>query len=355
MIKLWQRWDPRLGPAPLRAATRAPAWVIEVVPDLFAPGHEALREQVIQTIAKVYESYTGRWLLRTAHPGEAVAALRALHENDRGGSARSRRAEVPSRVVLAVYAETQAELDARVAELRAPRVMAERLALTDVDGAFALAKKEGAIYSRDDDAEKARAAGPEALSAFLKGRYDYGRRTVCLGPDTGGLALYLSPRSAINVAAALVAPPFDRQHEVDHHPVEWVIVAGQIGPLGKDGSGPWPVHPRWITDIAAAARAAKVPFCVPHLGEWACYDYRLWEGDHTVSAGMSSSNALEHLPTRHVDFDPSWNWGERGWDEDHRDAKPSDAYMQAVGSQLVGRALVGRIFDDWPLRSWCRR
>jgi hypothetical protein len=356
MMKLWQRGDPRIGPAPLRAARRVPRWVIEVLPDVFAPGAEALREQVIQTIAKVYESYTGRWLLRTAHPAEAVSALRALHENDRGGMrSEGARSEVPSRVVLAVYAETQAELDARVAELRAPRVRAERLALTDVEAAYALALKEGAVYKSDTEAEAARNVGPEALAALLSHRYAFGRRTMCIGPDTGGLALYLSPRETIDISRALVPPTYDRNGEVDHHPVEWVIAAGQVGPLGPEGAGPWPMHPQWITDLAVAARDAKVPFCVPHLGEWCCYDYRVWAGDHTVSGGMSSSEALERVPWRSVDFDPSWQWGERGWDRDNPGAKPSAAYMQAVGSKLVGRALCGRTFDEWPDRSWCER
>lgn len=361
-FKLWRRWDPRLGSSPLRTVLWTQRWVIEVVPDVFAPGHEVLRDEVVKTIATVQDSHTGRWLLRTAHPGEAVATLRWLHENDRGNWRRTGD-KVPSRVVLAVYAETQAELDARVAELRAPRVMAERLALTDMDAAVALATKEGALYESPHllaEVAAARGAGPEALAAFLKGRYQYHHRTSCLGPDTGGLALYLSPRERIDVTAAL-APVEGRDRwrsselGVDNRPFDWTVVAGPIGPFGEGDVGPWPVHPRWITDVAVAARAARVPFCVPHIGEWACYDGRWWEGDHTVSGGMSSSDALPcEAPSREVDYDPTWSWGERGWDHDNLSAKPSGAYMQAVGSQLAGRALVGRIFDEWP-KGWVSR
>jgi hypothetical protein len=327
--------------------------VIEVVPDVFAPGAEELREQVFSTIANVRDPSRGRWLLRTAHPSDAVVTFRLLHEH--GRRSYSDRYDVPSRVVLGVYAETQAELDARVAELRAPRVKAEKLALTDPKAAYALALKESAIYQDDNEAMAARDAGPEALAALLDRRYYMFGRTPCIGPDTGGLALYLSPRETIDISKALVAPPFDQDREVDDHPVEWVIAAGQIGPLGPKGAGPWPMHPRWITDLASAARGAKVPFCVPYLGEWGCYDYREWDGDHTISCGMCSSEALARTPTACVNFDPSWQWGVRGWDNDHLEAKPFDAYLQAVGSHLVGRALCGRTFDEWPDRSWCAR
>lgn len=355
-FKFWQRWDPRFGPAPLRAGLRTRRWVIEVIPDIFAPGFEKMRESVIKTIADVEDSHEGRWLLRTAHPGEAVATFRTLHENDR----RSHRSNVPSRIVLAVYAETQAELDARMAELRAPRVMAERLALTDMDAAIALARKECAITDfSQPEVDAARAAGPKVLSAFLKGRYYAGRRTVCLGPDTGGLALYLSPRSPINISAAIVPPPRTVYRsdtptpDVDDHPIEWVIVAGQIGPLGGHKSDPWPIHPRWITDIEVTSRKAKIPFCVPHLGEWACYDSRTWDGDHTVTSGMSSSERMSGPPCQEVDYDEAWAWDQRGWDAEHPFTKPHSAYMQAVGSHLVGRSLLGRMFDEWP--QWTRR
>lgn len=359
-FKLWQRWDPRLGPPPLRAALRFKQWVIEVVPDIFAPGNEALRGKVIHTIAAVKDPYKGRWLLRTAHPGEAVATLRRLHERNEGSIGRTPMSEVPSRVVLAVYAETQAELDARVAELRAPRVMAERLALTDMDAAIALARKEGVISDYNKlEIDAARAVGPDALSPFLRGRYYTGRRTACLGPDSGGLAVYLSPRAPIDISAAIVPPPPKVYRsdmlipDVDDHPIDWVIVAGQIGPLGGHKSDPWPIHPRWITDIEVTSRKAEIPFCVPHLGEWACYDYRSWDGDHTVTSGMSSNVAMKGFPAREVDYDETWAWGQRGWDNEHPFTKPSSAYMQAVGSQLVGRSLLGRVFDEWP--QWIRR
>lgn len=351
-FKLWQRWDPRLGPAPLRAAKRVKQWLIEVVPDVFAPGQEKLREEVLKTIGAVKGSQLGRWLLRTAHPAEAVATLRWLHEV-RGHY--PYREETPNRVVLAVYAETQAELVARVAELRAPRVLAEELALKDVDAALALAKREGAISDLErSEVKEAKAKGPEAVSALLRQSFVYSRRTSCLGPDTGGLALYLSPREPIDVAGVLAPVERGERGWIDsQRAFEWVIVAGQVGPLGKGGIGPWPLHPTWVTNVAVAARAAKTPFCVPYLGEWTGYDSRVWEGDHTVSGGMSSSDAVDGVPGHAVDFDPDWKWGERGWDDNNYHAKPSSAYMEAIGSKLVGRTLVGRTFDEWP--SWYPR
>jgi hypothetical protein len=356
-FKLWQRWDPRLGPAPIRAALRTKRWAIEVVPDIFATGNETLREKVVLTIDKMKDPHVGRWILRTAHPGEAVAMLRDMNDRQYGDNRR----KVPARVVLAVYAETQAELDARVAELRAPRVLAENLALTDMEAAIALARKERAIHKcHDEELAAALAAGPEGLSAFLKEQYRYRDRSKCIGPDSGGLALYLSPREPLDVSAVLAQPEWRKtgfrtiRFDVDDRPFDWLIAAGPIGPMGKDvEQGPWPIHPRWITSLAVAAREVEVPFCVPYLGEWACYDHRSWDGDHTVSAGMSSSDAMPGLYTREVDYDPTWKWGDRGWDVDNISAKPSSAYMQAVGSQLVGRALLGRMFDEWPM--WHRR
>lgn len=378
-FRLWRRWDPRIEAMPLREVMRVNHWLVEVVPDLFEPGHEGMRDAVLRAIGKIEPYTTGRFMLRTAHPGRALKVLRGLADTYQGGGSDSREMrQTPSRCVLAVYAETQAELDARIAELRTPRVLYEQLALTDMDAAIKLALEERAISAsyKDEEWKAAKAQGPAALSKYLKNVYKNHDRSTGFCVDTGGLALYLSPRERIDIRKAMEATiaetaAFNAKYghytyviddEGSHSPpreFEWVVVAGQIGPVGEDyTSGPWPIHPTWITDVSVAAKEHNLPFCVPHLGEWACYDRRFWNGDHTDTYGMNSSDALDggkhgHLPWKDVDYDLSWCLGQRGWDKDNMGAKPSSAYMQAIGSRLVGRALIGRIFDDWP-QGWGR-
>ena len=381
-FRLWRRWDPRLEAMPLQEVQRTNRWCIEIIPDLFELGNEAMREAVFGMIGKIERNYRdrgrGRFLIRTAHPGAAVARFREFRETYGYGTDAAEAKSIPARCILAVYAETQAEFDARVAELRVPRPLYEQIALTDMDAAIALALKERAISARDNSEEwqAAKSKGPAALSSYLKGVY---RRSEAKCTDFGAaeIALYLSPRSKIDVGVGLRATQaetdafhakygqntsFCSDHEGCHSPpknFDWILVAGQIGPIGKDQrTGPWPIHPSWITESAATAKEFKIPFCVPHLGEWACFDHRSWEGDHTDSHGMSSCDSMgergdrDQPPTARVDYDPSWVWGERGWDKEHCGAKPGEAWMQAIGSHHVGRSLLGRVFDEWPRWAW---
>ena len=368
-FKLWRRWDPRLEHMPIREVNRRPRWLIEVTTDLFEHGRETLRDDTLRSIGALEYGQRGRFLLRTAFPGAAVRRFRELADMH---SSYGHKSPIAERCELAVYAETQAELDQRVAELRVPRVLAEQLVLTDVEAGLALAREERAFWDFESHKmEAARAKGVAALAAWIKERYTLGRTRRATGLCVN-IALYLCPRERIDIGTMLQAirtetaacrtrggTYYDGEwHNQPPDPFDWVILAGQIGPIGTKGGGPWPIHPGWITDAAAAARAAEVPFCVPHLGEWACCDAREWKDGHTVSGGMSSSDALggddDGPPCRSVDYDPTWRWGERKWGPENLGAKPSDAYMQAVGSHMVGRALLGRVFDEWP-KNWSAR
>ncbi len=382
-FRLWRRWDPRLEAMPLREVQRTNRWCIEVVPDLFEPGNKPMCDAVLHAIGKSARNYRardrGRFLIRTAHPGAAVARFRELRETYGHGTDAAEAKSIPARCILAVYAETQAELDARTAELRVPRPLYEKIALTDMDAAIVLALKERAISAsyNSEEWQAAKVKGPEALSSYLKGIYRHSDAR-CTDFGAAGIALYLSPRSRIDVGVGLRATraetdafhakygkntSYCSDHEGSHSPpenFEWILVAGKIGPIGKDETtGPWPIHPSWITEVAATAKEFEIPFCVPHLGEWSCFDHRRWAGDHTDSGGMSSCDSMgdrndrDPPPTARVDYDPSWVWGERGWDAEHRGAKPSEAWMQAIGSHHVGRALLGRMFDEWP--GWAGR
>ncbi len=346
-MKLWRRWDPRFERMPLLEVRDASRWLIEIVPDLFEPGAEVLREQVFETIEKVRGQYKGRFMVRTAFPGVAIAALRQISD------AREHR-PVLSRLVLAVYAETQAELDARIEETFAPRVMVEDLALADPDAALALATQEGLLLLDSDRkaAKTARREGAEALAKFLAGKAAWrGRpRSAGIPVDSGGLALYLRPRERIDIWPLALPRIRALRGCYPQETFNWIVLSGAMGPISmkRKPAEPWPMHPHWITEIAATARLAQTPFCIPYLGEWTHYDQRKWVGDSLDGGNMSSNDALEPVPTACVNYDPTWEWMQHGWDGANPGRKPSDAYMHAAGSKLVGRALGGRIFDEWP-------
>ena len=351
-MKIWKRWDPRLGRLPYREVSRVKDWVVEVVPDIFEPGLGELMAKTLGVISALsaddfHGAPRGRVLLRTAHPALAVAELRRLHDEDARlssgyGGAEWRR--LSSRLVLALYAETQAEFDARVVELFMPRVSLGELA-----------KKYIAA---------ARAGGPERVAAFLVEKTKYKRSA---GIPVANLALYLSPREVIDVGtylAAVNAANAKYEGRTSYYPdgrvegpsrtFDWVICAGKIGPIAKRdqeggrGDSPWPMHPQWIANLIDQARAALLPFCLSHLGEWAPVETISWDGDRLITSGSWSGSDVANIPAVSVDYDPTWTWGNRGWNSETPGAKPSAVYMEAVGSALAGRALGGRVFDTWP-------
>lgn len=362
-MKLWKRWDPRTEPMPLREVKVAKRWVIEVVPDIFAPGCEALARRTLKAIGALRyqrQESIGRFLLRSAHPAAAVGEFRRINDHAHGRRGHDSLSEVPSRVVLALYAETQAQFDAGVVALFAPRARCEALALTNPAAGIALALKEGWIFDGsywETARNEAIAKGPEAVVAYLTQAVGH-NRSDGIGVDTGGLALYLSPRERIDIGAYLTAVKVagdtcrtrggtycDNKgwHNVPPRAFDWIVCAGKIGPVPKThyGTGPQPerphpMHPAWLTEIATAAGAAGIPFCLPYLGEWA----------------EESLNV--DVPHEHVDYDPTWTWGERGWDDAHRSAKPHGITMSAVGAEIAGRQSAGQLHDQWP-RHWCER
>ena len=378
-MKLWRRWDPRMGRLPYREVSRVKDWVVEVVPDIFEPGQGKLLARTLAAISALpagdfHGAPRGRVLLRTAHPTLAVAELRRLHDEDARsssgyGGARWRR--LSSRLVLALYAETQAEFDARVVELFAPRVSLGELAKKDPEAALKLAHEERWICDPDDTADywhkdiaAARAGGPERVAAFLVEKTRHKRST---GIPVANLALYLSPREVLDVGTYLAAVNAanakyegrtsyygDGRVEGPSRTFDWMICAGKIGPIAKRdreggrGDSPWPMHPQWIANLIDQARAAILPFCLPHLGEWAPVEDIWWDGDRLVASGSWSGSDVANIPAVSVDYDPAWTWGNRGWNSETPGAKPSAVYMEAIGSALSGRALGGRVFDRWP-------
>jgi hypothetical protein len=371
-MKVWRRWHPLFGTigGVLREAQLGESWIVEVMVDLFAPTKAAdvTRRAFFEAIGDLPES-NGRFLLKTAHPGRAAKVLRHLSDEGYSRSRTVRNALL--KVVLAVYAETQAEFDARTEELFAPRVRAVDLAKADPEAALALAEEEGALSTFDDSLKRAKAAlklrGPERVTALvevLRERYDRLslRWSEGILPDHGGVALYLAPREPI-----LIGPTLLQRGAKGVWPERnyaWVVCAGPIGPVsgplpGDPGAhglalgSAWPVHPGWVLDVAVACDVADVPLCVPHLGEWVVTgDVRVEDGvfrQHSWSRGDN----LEGVPTMEVYRDglqtPERDRHAYGYDhEDH-----SNVAMQAVGSAVVGRALCGHVFDDWP--SWGRR
>lgn len=376
-MKLWKRWDPRLGRLPYREVSRVKDWVVEVVPDIFEPGRGELLAKTFAAISALpvgdfHGAPRGRVLLRTAHPALAVAELRRLHDEEArlsSGYAGAKWRRLSSRLVLALYAETQAEFDARVVKLFAPRVSLGELAKKDPEAALKLAHEEHWISDPNDtkdywhkDIAAARAGGPERVAAFLVEKTRYKRSTDI---PVANLALYLSPREVLDVGTYLAAMNAanakyegrtsyydDGRVEGPSRTFDWMICAGKIGPIAKSKVGcddsPWPIHPQWIANLIDQARAANLPFCLSHFGEWVPVEDIWWDGDRLITSGSWSGSDVANIPAVSVDYDPTWTWGNRGWNSETPGAKPSAAYMEAVGSALAGRALGGRVFDRWP-------
>jgi hypothetical protein len=373
---IWRRFDPRLETlsSVLHEVRLSSRWIVEVGPDLFAPtpAADAVREAFFEAIGALPES-KGRFLLKTAHPAHAVKTLRALC--DRGYSSNRAVRNALMKVVLAVYAETQAEFDARTEELFAPRVRAAELARTDPKAAVVLAEEEGALSTFDDSLKRAKATlklrGPERVTALvqvLRERYDRlsVRWTEGILPDHAHVALYLAPKEPI-----LIGPTLLRRAALEraggHWPEKtyaWVVAAGPIGPVsgprpgdpGAFGLAPnaaWPVHPGWVLDAAVACAVADVPFCVPYLGEWAPMGQFCAEDGVFRQTSWGREDELDGIPTLDVFPDglPTPERYRRGYAYDPMEH--SSVKMQAVGSAVVGRSLGGRTFDARP--EWVAR
>ena len=366
MIQQWRRWDPRIErKVPMTEVRAFPKWIIEVVPDLFDPQNEAMMQRVLTQIARYNRSDKGRFLLHTAHVERALLVLRRLRE--RQGMRCIGHLQIPNdRIVLAIYAETQGQLETGVKALPAKR--ATPLDLIDVDpsAAIAMALREGVItdYSLNK-VDEAQAKGGDALREYLQARM---RDThYCTEIPVPTIAIYVSPRERMDLGA-VVRPMkeafdafmlkshgspyyYDENHKVQHapHQFDWIVCAGKIGPFAKwfRGQGPrandpHPMHHQWIADTLHAARAAGIPFCLPHLGEWAFTTELSWKGDVLVPAiCWSRSDQIENddITWERVEYDMAITDG----------SGPPTSSLQAIGSHLTGRALGGRVFDEWPL------
>ena len=364
MIKQWRRWDPRVeSKTPITEVRAFPQWIIEVVPDLFDPNNEALMPRVLTQIAQYDRSDKGRFLLRTAHVERALQVLRRLRE--RGTGYRSVR--IPNdAIILAVYAETQEQLEVGAKALFVPRVTPLDLIDVDPNEAIAMALREDVIYEwRLNDAKSALAKGPEQLREYLRAHMN--DRHYCKGIPVPTIAIYVSPRERMDLGAVLQPMKdahdafmvksigssyyYDDNDKAQHAPrqFDWIVCAGRIGPFAKSFRGqgpkandPHPMHHQWIADALHAARAANIPFCLPHLGEWAFTTELSWNGEElSTSASWSYTDKIDidSIAWKHVDYDlPSTTAISV-----HR-----SSHVQAIGSHLTGRELGGRVFDEWP-------
>lgn len=365
MIQQWRRWDPRIErKVPMTEVRTFPKWIIEVVPDLFDPQNEPLMQRVLTQIARYNRSDKGRFLLRTTHVERALLVLRRLRE--RQGMRYIGHLQIPNdRIVLAIYAETQDQLETGVKALLAKRASPLDLIDVDTSAAIAMALREGVItdYSLDK-VDEAQAKGQNALREYLATRM---RDThYCTEIPVPTIALYVSPRHKMDLGAVVrpMKEAFDafmlKSHGSDYYydendnavhaprQFDWIVCAGKIGPFAKwfRGQGPrandpHPMHHQWIADALHAARAAGIPFCVPYLGEWAFTTDLSWKGDELVPAiCWSRSDQIENddLSWSSVDYDDASLW----------DGKHASSPVQAIGSHITGRALGGRVFDEWP-------
>lgn len=377
MMRQWRRWDPRVEPkTPITAVRSFPRWVIEVVPDIFDPTNEALMQRVLTKIA-LHEKYdNGRFMLRTTHVERALHVLRMSYETKRYQYIRH--VPIPNdRIVLAVYAETQEQFDDGVKALFAKRVTPLDIIDVDPNEAIAMALREHVISEFSlDEAKKALSEGNDSLRRHLRSRMD-DMRYYCTGMPINDIAVYLSPRSRIDLGTKLLPIKAAREEFVQKHgngswhdgdgwhepprQFDWVICAGRIGPFSQEirGEGPapndpHPMHHQWIAEAFAAARAAGIPFCLPYLGEWAFAQDIAWKQDRLVTSpswSRSSQLDIDTVDSTSVDYDTSWKWGERDWGPETPYKKPGNSYVQAIGSHLTGRAIAGRVFDEWP-KGW---
>jgi hypothetical protein len=363
MIKQWRRWDPRIErKTPITEVRSFPQWMIEVVPDLFDPSNEALMQRALTQIARYQRCDKGRFLLRTSHVERALQVLRRLRE--RGSGYRS--IQIPNdAIILAVYAETQEQLESGANALFVPRATPLDLIDTDPKEAIAMAIHEEVILDwRLDEVNAALTKGPESLREYLRGRMS--DMHYCKVIPVPTIAIYVSPRERMDVGDVLQPMKeaydafmakshgssyyYDDNDKAQHAPrqFDWIVCAGRIGPFAKSVRGhgprvndPHPMHHQWIADALHAARAVGIPFCLPHLGEWAFTTDLSWNGDVLVSAASwSAMSRLDNddIAWEHVDYDPAMNG----------DNDPRSSHVQAIGSHLTGRALGGRVFDEWP-------
>ncbi len=363
MIKQWRRWDPRVElKTPMTEVRAFPQWIIEVVPDLFDPRNEALMQRALTQIARHDRSDKGRFLLRTAHVERALLALRRLRE--RGTGYRSVR--IPNDVIiLAVYAETQEQLESGAKALFVPRTTPLDLVESDPNEAIAMALREDVIFDwRLDEVNAALIKGAESLREYLRGRMSDTR--YCKDIPVPTIAIYVSPRERMDLCAVLQPMKeafdafmakshgsgyyYDENDNAQHAPrqFDWIVCAGRIGPFsqsfrgqGPKANDPHPMHHQWIADALHAARAVGIPFCLPHLGEWAFTSRLSWNADELVKSpswGRSDQIDNDDLSWSHVDYDESSLW----------DGKHGSSSVQAIGSHLTGRALGGQVFDEWP-------
>jgi hypothetical protein len=373
MIKHWRRWDPRIEfKSPITEVRAFPQWIVEVEPDLFDPSNEALMQRVLTQLSQYDVRDRGRFVLRTAHVERALQVLRRLRE--RGTGYRSVR--IPNdAIILAVYAETQEQLEAGTKALFVPRATPLDLVDVDPNEAIAMAMRDGVIFDFCmDKVEEVKAKGADALREYLRTRMS--DMHFCKDIPVPTIAIYVSPRERMDLGAIL--QPMKSDHEafmvkskgssyyydeddkaqIAPRQFDWIVCAGRIGPFSQSFRGqgpapnnPHPMHHRWIVEALSAARAAGIPFCLPYLGEWAFTRGLSWNGVELVedmSWGRSSRLDIDGVDWENVDYDASWKWGERGWGPETPNAKPGDSPVQAIGSHLTGRAIAGRVFDEWP-------
>jgi hypothetical protein len=364
MITQWRRWDPRIEfKAPITEVQAFPQWIIEVVPDLFDPSNEALMQRVLKQIARYDVRDKGRFLLRTAHVERALLVLRRLREQGTG----YRSIRIPNdAIILAVYAETQGQLEAGVKAMFAPRATPLDLVDSDPNEAIAMALREGVIFDwRMDEVNAALAKGADYLREYLRGRMS--DMHCCKDIPVPTIAIYMSPRERMDLGAILQPMKdahdafmaksnggsyyYDENDKAVHQPrqFKWVVCAGRIGPFAKSFRGqgprandPHPMHHQWIADTLRTARAGGIPFCLPHLGEWAFTSDLSWNGDELVTSSSWSRTAQienDDIAWEHVDYDPP----SMTTPSDHR-----SSHAQAIGSHLTGRVIGGRVFDEWP-------
>ncbi len=366
MIKQWRRWDPRIErKVPMTEVRVFPQWIIEVVPDLFDPQNEAIAHRVLAQITRYNRNDKGRFLLRTSHVERALLALRRLRERERHGWQCS---PIPNdRIILAVYAETQKQLEAGAKALFAKRATLLDLIDANPKEAIAMALREGVISDFTwilEEANNALAKGPDQLREYLQTQMR--DRSYCETIPVPTIAIYASPREQMDLGAILQPMKeardafmvkshgsdyyYDDNDKAVHAPrvFDWIVCAGKIGPFAKSFRGqgprandPHPMHHQWIAEFLRAARTAKIPFCLPYLGEWAFTTDLLWNGDELVkSPSWSRSDQIDNddLSWSRVEYDDASRW----------DGKHASSPVQAIGSHLTGRALGGRVFDEWP-------
>ncbi len=107
------------------------------------------------------------------------------------------------------------------------------------------------------------------------------------------------------------------------HPIDWVIVGGESGPLGAR-----PMHPDWARSLRDQCNAAGVPFFFKQWGEWAQESER--NVDREIKGALlkvTQSGETYGICTASPDV---------------------YAWMRRVGKKAAGRVLDGRTWDEFP-------